>query len=302
MAAELGRGRKSDQPPPIPAQGPAKHDVGEGAPRGDDADEFVATLQSCTAEKRLHRLAGARRVGAQGSGKRRVRCAESPLLVEDPQEAGFRRRRMAEVRERRFVRLRSVAHIGGRWRREARGSQGRNRDQQPRCASRRGDAGAAQIDARRPPVEDIAHALQARRLADGQRPRQIAQAARARSLALHEPGFERVEVVCPEQCEHGRTRSDDPRWRADDRQARSVGAPILRRPFWVKSRAGLLARQEREIGGSLWRRVGQVGLIKNFNQRTASDGANDSGFKVSESLTPLMGFHHGARAPDCTQG
>ena len=130
MAAELGRGRKRDQPPPIPAQErPADHDVGEGLPRGDDADEFAATLKFRTAEKRLHGLAAARRVGAHGSGERRMRGAESPVLVEDPQEAGFRRRRFAEIWERRFVRLRSVAHIGGRWRREARGSQGRNRHQ-----------------------------------------------------------------------------------------------------------------------------------------------------------------------------
>ena len=120
MAAEQGCSRKRDQPSPIPAhERPADDDVGEGSPLGDGADQFDATLEFGAAEKRLHGLAAARRVGAHRSGERRVRGAKSPVVVEGPQEAGFRRRRFAEIWRRRFVRLQGVTHIGGRRRREA---------------------------------------------------------------------------------------------------------------------------------------------------------------------------------------
>ena len=91
MAAEQRRRRKSDQPAPSPArERPADRGVGEGLPPGDHVGQLAAALELGAAEQRLHSLAAARRVGAEGGGQRWMRGAESPLLVEGPQEAGFR--------------------------------------------------------------------------------------------------------------------------------------------------------------------------------------------------------------------
>ena len=244
MAAEQRRSRKSDQPAlSLAGKRPADHDVGEGLPPGDHADELVAALELGAAEQRLHGLAAVWRVGAEGGGQRRMRGAESPLLVEGPQEAGFRGRRVAEIRRRWIVRSRSLAKLS------APGSQGRNRHKEQCRALRCGDAGAAESDAGRPPVDDKKHALETRRLADRQRRGQMAQAARARSFALNEPSFERDKIVGREKGERRRARDDDPRRRTDDRQARIVAAPVLRRLLRVEKRGGLLRQQVREVGG-----------------------------------------------------
>ena len=125
----------------------------------------------------------------------------------------------------------------------ARGAQRRNRRQQPRPAPGRRNADAAQIDVDRPPVDDEAHALETRRLADGKRRRQMAQPPRARSLAAQQPGFERVRVADREQREHRRARRDDPRRReqrspaAHCRRA-SRAAPAARRKSRLSHAAG----------------------------------------------------------------
>ena len=213
-AAEQRRSRKRDQPAPIRARKrPADGDPGEGLPPGKGADELAAAVEFGAAEQGLDGLAAMRRVCADRSGERGMGRAKTAVFVKRPQEARIQRRRSAHIRRRGFLRRRSVATVSGRRRHGARGAEGRNRRQKPRRARRRGDAGAAQIDVDPPPFDDETHALEPRRLADGERRRQMAQAPRARSLAPQQPRFERVRVVDLEQREHGRARGDDPRRR-----------------------------------------------------------------------------------------
>ena len=54
----------------------------------------------------------------------------------------------------------------------------------------------------------------------------MAEAPRARPLAAHKPGFERLDVLDPEQGKHRRARFDNPRGREGDRQSRVVAEPV----------------------------------------------------------------------------
>jgi len=256
-APEQRRSRKRDQPAPIRARKrPADGDSGEGLPRGKGADELAAAVQFGAAEQGLDGLAAMRPVCADRSGERGMGRAKTAIFVNRPQEARIQRRRSAHIRRRGLLRRRSVATVSGRRRRGARGAEGRNRRQKPRRARRRGDAGATQIDVDPPPFDDETHALEPRRLADGERRRQMAQAPRARSLAAQQPRFERIRVVDLEQREHGRARGDDPHRRECDRQPRAVAEPVRRRQPRVESR-GFLMRLNRRFKEGRRRRVGQ---------------------------------------------
>ena len=191
----------------------------------------------------------------------------------------------------------NIAAVGERRWFGACGAQRRNRRQQPRRAPGRSNADAAQIDVDRPPANDEAHALETRRLAHGKRRRQMAQPPRARTLAAQQPGFERVRVADREQREHPRTRRGDP----PRREQRSPAAHCRRRQSGGASRASKVAAfpcgwtaGSGAYGGGEWVKVGAHELTT----RPARAAADDSGFIVSESLTPLSRFHHGAGGAD----
>ena len=168
-------------------------------------------------KKSLDRLAVLGRVGSNCGDEHGMDHAKPALLVEGPEEARVRRRRtkpmrrrlFAQIRRRHIFRRRSFARLGKCGRNVACGAQRRNRHQKPGRASRPRSADAAQIDADRPPVDDKAHLLETRRLANGKRRRQMAQTPRRRSLAPHQPSFERLAILGAEQSEHGRARAHD---------------------------------------------------------------------------------------------
>ena len=304
MAAEQGRSRKRDPSAPIRArERPADNDPGESLPPGKGPDEHAAAFEFDAAEQSLDGLAALRRVGAGRSRERGMGGAETALSVKRPQKARIQRPGCARNRRRGLLGRRSVVPVGGRRRFGARRAQGRNRRQKPCRAPRRGDTGAAKIDVDCPPPGDETHAFEPRRPAEGKRRREMAEAPRARSLAPHEPRFERVRAVDPEESEYGRTRNDDPSRRGQDRQPGAVADPVRRRQPRVESR-GFPVRLERGFRGRRRRREGQSRRSQRTIRpaRSAADGADDSGFIVSESLTPLTRFHHGAGAADWEQG
>ena len=191
-----------------------------------------------------------------------MRDAEPALPVERPQKAGIRRKRFAQLPERRIVLSPGGFGLGtfatpscGRL--AIRRAQSRGRRQEPARASRRGDADETQIDASRAPLVDREAHLLKTRLANGKRRSQMAQASRRRAFAPRQPRLERLAVPGVEQSQHGRARAYYEARRKQDRQPRIVGEPRLWRVMRIERRARLFARQARDFGGGRWRRVGQ---------------------------------------------
>ena len=107
----------------------------------------------------------------------------------------MRRRLLTQIGSQNIFRLRSFAVLCGRKRLIARGAQSRSRHQKPVRASRAGHAGAVQVDAGQAPADHKAHLLETRRLVKSKSRRQAPQAARRRSIALHQPSLERLAVL-----------------------------------------------------------------------------------------------------------
>ncbi len=76
----------------------------------------------------------------------------------------------------------------------------------------------------------------------------MAEAPRARPLAAHKPGFERLDVLDPEQGKHRRARFDNPRGREGDRQSRVVAEPVRGGQQGIEGR-GIPMRPDRRFGG-----------------------------------------------------
>ena len=67
-----------------PREGPLENDLGEGLARAKHAGQFVAAIQSDTAEESLNGLAPIGRVGANRRDKHRMRLAKAAFLVKGP--------------------------------------------------------------------------------------------------------------------------------------------------------------------------------------------------------------------------
>ena len=234
-----------------------------------------------------------------------MRRAESALLVEGPQEARIRRRR-ADRRSGAASSLRSLrsdlAALGGRRRLAARRAQGRNRRQEPRRASRRADADAAQIDADRPPVDDEAHA---------------ARGAAARRREASPPSGAGAARSVPRPAAAG--------FRARRSRLASNKASIAGLAATIRAGGKRIARRALSASHSGARHCGSKAAAACSRDNTASSAADeggewvkvgarewtsdrrrrmadDSGFIVSESLTPLVEISPRRRRLDLAQG